>query len=96
MGHQPKIEIYGKEYCGYCTAARILLKKKGLNYEDIAVSTDEAALAAMQKRSGSASVPQIFINDQSIGGFDELYELEESGDLDKLINSHVGTTDNQK
>ncbi len=96
MGDQPKIEIYGTEYCGYCTAARILLKKKGLNYEDIAVSTDGAALAAMQERSGSTSVPQIFINDQSIGGFDELYELEENGDLDKLVNSHVGTIDNQK
>ena len=96
MGDQPKIELYSTEYCGYCTAARILLKKKGLNFEDIAVSADEAALATMQERSGSSSVPQIFINDQSIGGFDELYELEENGDLDKLINSHVGTTDNQK
>ena len=96
MGDQPKIEIYGTEYCGYCTAARMLLKKKGLNYEDILVSTDAKALAEMRDRSGNSSVPQIFINDQAIGGFDELYELEESGGLDKLIGTQVDLTDNQK
>jgi len=96
MGDQPRIEVYGTAYCGYCTAARMLLKKKGVQFEDIAVSTDAAALAKMRERSGNTSVPQIFINDQSIGGFDELYELEESGDLDKLLNHSVGTTDAQK
>ena len=93
MGDQPKIEIYGTENCGYCTAARMLLKKKGLNYEDIAVSTVEGALTTMRERCGSTSVPQIFINDQAVGGFNELYDLEESGDLDKLLNTHVGTSD---
>ena len=96
MGNQPKIEIYGTEYCGYCTAARMLLKKKGLDYEDILVSTNAEALAEMQERSGCKSVPQVFINDQAIGGFDELYELEESGDLDKLLGTQVNLTDNQK
>ncbi len=96
MGNQPKIEIYGTEYCGYCTAARMLLKKKGLDYEDILVSTNAEALAEMQERSGGKSVPQVFINDQPIGGFDELYELEESGDLDKLLGTQVNLTNNQK
>ena len=96
MGNQPKIEIYGTEYCGYCTAARRLLTKKGLDYEDILVSTNAEALAEMQERSGGTSVPQVFINHQAIGGFDELYELEESGDLDKLLGTPVNLTDNQK
>ena len=96
MGNQPKIEIYGTEYCGYCTAARMLLKKKGLDYEDILVSTNAEALAEMQERGGGKSVPQVFINDQAIGGFDELYELEESGDLDKLLATQVNLTDIQK
>lgn len=85
MGDNPKIEIYGTEYCGYCSAARMLLKKKGLDYEDILISKDAAARERMLERSGRQSVPQIFINDQPIGGFDELYALEQSGDLDQLL-----------
>ena len=65
----------------------MLLKKKGLNYEDILISKDEKALATMMERSGRRSVPQIFINDQSIGGFDELYALEQSGGLDQLLGT---------
>lgn len=87
MGDKPKIEIYGTEYCGYCTAARMLLKKKGLDYEDILISKDAAALEHMLERCGHQSVPQIFINDQPIGGFDELYTLEQSGDLDQLLGA---------
>ena len=48
----------------------------------------------MQRRSGASSVPQIIINDQPIGGFDELYELEESGDLDKLLGARADVTGN--
>ena len=86
MGDKPRIEIYGTEYCGYCTAARLLLKKKGLDYEDILISKDTAALRHMFERCGHQSVPQIFINDQPIGGFDELYALEQNGDLDQLLD----------
>ena len=87
MAGDAKIKIYGDAYCGYCTAARLLLKKKGLDYEDVPVSNDEQAFAEMREKSGSTSVPQIFINEKSIGGFDELYELEESGELNKLIST---------
>ena len=85
MPDKPKIEIYGSEYCGYCTAARLLLSKKGIEYDDILISKDEKALATMMERGLGRSVPQIFINDQPIGGFDELYALEQSGDLDQLL-----------
>ena len=87
MEKQAKIEIYGSRFCAYCTAARMLFKKKGLNFTDIPIVDDEDARAEMQQRSGASSVPQIFINDQPIGGFDELYELEESGGLDKLLGA---------
>jgi glutaredoxin 3 len=80
-----KIEIYGSEYCGYCTAARLLLEKKGIEYDDILISKDEKTLAAIMERGIGRSVPQIFINGQPIGGFDELYALEQSGDLDQLL-----------
>jgi glutaredoxin 3 len=95
MGKQPKIEIYGTQQCGYCTAARLLLKKRGLHFEDIPVSTSAQAMAEMQERSGGTTVPQVFINGQAIGGFEELYELEQSGDLDKLLGTHVVVTDDQ-
>lgn len=85
MGTKPKIEVYGSPICSYCSAAKIILEKKGLDYNDVVVSTDPAALAEMQRRSGHDSVPQIFINDRPIGGFDELYELEQNGQLDTLL-----------
>lgn len=96
MSDDAKIEIYGTQHCGYCTAARILLKKKGLNYEDIQVSGNDQAFAEMRDRSGSTSVPQIFINGEAVGGFDELYELEESGDLNKLLGTHDNVSGDEK
>jgi len=64
----------------------MLLKKKGVEVEEILVSDDPDSLREMQQKSGRRSVPQIFINDNAIGGFDELYQLEQSGDLDQLIS----------
>jgi glutaredoxin 3 len=63
----------------------MLLTKKGLRYVDILVSQDPAAREKMIALSGNHQVPQILINDKLIGGFDELYLLEESGDLDELL-----------
>ncbi len=85
MNAIPNITIYGSEACPYCTAARMLLKKKGLTYDDILVSRDAGKREEMIARSGNQSVPQIFIGDQSIGGFDELYALERNGELDRLL-----------
>jgi len=84
MAGAPKIEIWGTEFCGYCSAARMLLKKKGLEYEDVSVSRDAELRREMEQRSGRRSVPQIFIDGQPIGGFDELYALDQSGELDRL------------
>jgi len=86
MNTTPNITIYGSETCSYCTAARMLLKKKGLTYDDILVSRDAEKREEMIARSGNQSVPQIFIGDQSIGGFDELYALEHNGELDRLLD----------
>ena len=85
MNATPNITIYGSETCPYCTAARMLLKKRGLPYDDILVSRDAGKREEMIARSGNQSVPQIFIGDQSIGGFDELYALERNGELDRLL-----------
>ena len=83
--HDPRIIIYGTEFCSYCAAARMLLKKKGLDYQDILVSQDDDKRQEMERLSGRQTVPQIFINDESIGGFDELYSLDQDGRLDELL-----------
>lgn len=78
------IDIYGTDSCAYCSAARMLLKKKGLTYNDIKVARDPEARREMERKSGRRSVPQIFIDGEPIGGFDELCALDESGVLDRL------------
>lgn len=84
---EPRIVIYGTETCSYCSAARMLLKKKGLDYEDILVSRDADKRAEMERLSGGHTVPQIFINGRPVGGFDELYALEKSGELDEILEA---------
>lgn len=83
--HKATIRLYGTEHCSFCTAARMLLKKKGVDYDDILVSRDVEVREEMERLSGRRTVPQIFIDDQSIGGFEELYALEKSGELDSLL-----------
>ena len=85
MSTKSKVMMYGSEYCSYCMAARILLKKKGIEYDEVLISDDPTLRAEMIQRSKRTSVPQIFISDQAIGGFDELYDLEESGELDRML-----------
>jgi len=79
------VTLYGNDSCAYCGAARMLLTKKGARFVDILVNNDSDKLAEMQTRSGRASVPQIFIGGTYVGGFDELYELDMNGELDKLL-----------
>ncbi len=82
----PKIEIYTKDYCPYCTAAKELLKSKGVTYEEKDVIENLNFLDEMLARSeGRKTVPQIFINDKLIGGFDDLSALNKSGKLDTLL-----------
>ena len=80
-----KIEIYSTAICPYCVAAKNLLKSKGLSYEEIRVDTDPAARIRMLERShGQRTVPQIFIDDTHVGGYDELAAASHSGKLAQL------------
>lgn len=81
-----KVTVYGNNTCPYCGAVRMLLTKKGIDFDDVAVNADAAKSAEMQALSGKSSVPQVFIDDDLIGGFDELYELDKSGKLDELLS----------
>ena len=79
------VTIYGNRTCPYCGAARMLLKKKGVAFDDVLVDAGSDKQAEMRERSGRSSVPQIFVGDRHVGGFDELYELDRSGKLDELL-----------
>jgi GrxC family glutaredoxin len=76
------IEIYSTQQCPYCVRARALLNAKGLDYEEIDVSVDQQIMHHMMERSGKRTVPQIFIDGESVGGFEQLSMLDSSGELD--------------
>lgn len=87
----PKVEIYTWRSCPFCIRAKQLLKSKGVDFIEYSIDGDEAARSQMQKRAnGRRSVPQIFINDQHIGGCDDLYELDDRGTLDSMLASAQG------
>ncbi len=89
MGNPP-VTIYLTETCSYCGAARMLLTKKGVRYEERVVSRDPGLRDEMVERTGRTSVPQIFVGETHVGGFDELYSLDTSGELDKLLAAGNG------
>ena len=80
-----KIEIYSKEWCPYCTKAKALLRSKQLEYEEIDVTSDAASELIMVERSQRRTVPQIFIDELSVGGYDDLAQLNATGELDRLL-----------
>lgn len=87
MNHPP-IKMFSGSFCGYCMAAERLLKSKGLAYEVIKVDEDPSNREMMLQMSGGArTVPQIFIGDVHVGGFDDLSELNASGELDQLLSA---------
>lgn len=77
--------MYTTASCPYCLNAKKLLDSKGLEYSEIAIDADAIKRDEMIKLSGRRTVPQIFINDKPIGGFDALSALNSSGELDVLI-----------
>jgi glutaredoxin 3 len=81
-----KVEIYTTSYCPFCVRAKALLKSKGVPFDEIDVSADDALRARMVEMSGGRrTVPEIFINGKIVGGFEELRALNESGELDSLL-----------
>jgi GrxC family glutaredoxin len=75
------IQIYSTQQCPYCVRAKALLQAKTLPYEEVDVTTDMVLLQEMMQRSGNRSVPQIFIDGESVGGFQELSQMNASGNL---------------
>lgn len=84
-GYKPRVVVYSTETCPYCAAARMLLTRKGVDFEEIPVANDPEKRAEMERLSGGRTVPQILINDEPIGGFDEILELDKVGRLDEIL-----------
>ncbi len=80
-----KIEIYSKDWCPYCAKAKSLLQSKQLDYAEIDITTDQAREQEMIERSSRRTVPQVFIDGESIGGYDDLANLNASGELDQRL-----------
>lgn len=82
----PEAVIYTRQFCGYCSAAKRLLDKKGVRYvEHDATGRPEVRAEMTEKSNGGLTFPQIFIGGVHVGGCDDLYELEAAGQLDRLL-----------
>jgi glutaredoxin 3 len=84
------ILIYTTPVCAYCMAAKALFKEKGVSWREVDITRDAGARETMMARTGRRTVPQIFINDQHIGGFDDLAALDKAGGLDPLLAQSPG------
>lgn len=80
-----KIIIYSTDYCPYCKAAKNLFTSKGVAFEEVNVEGDTEKRAWLVEATGQRTVPQIFINDKSYGGFSDIQELDNQGKLDELL-----------
>jgi glutaredoxin 3 len=83
------ITIYTKPTCPYCIAAKALLRSKGAIFNEISIEGDRAAATTLSQRSGRRTVPQIYIDDYHVGGFDDLKSLDDAGRLDSLLGHGV-------
>jgi glutaredoxin 3 len=81
----PKVTMYCTPWCPYCVRARMLLKQKGVDFDEMRIDTDPSLRREMESRANATSVPQIFIDQEHVGGCDELYALERDGKLDPLL-----------
>ena len=80
-----KVIIYTRDWCGFCDAAKSLLSEKGVKFEEIDLGENPEKLKEMNEKSNRRTVPQIFIDGKSVGGFDDINALNQDGELDKLL-----------
>ncbi len=81
----PHIIVYSTRICPYCVHAKALLERKGVSYEEVNIELNPSRMREMLERSQRRTVPQIFIDEYHVGGYDDLAELDASGELDRLL-----------
>jgi len=79
------VTMYSTQFCPYCIRARQLLESKQVEFTDIAVDAEPQLRSEMMQRSGRRTVPQIWVGDTHVGGFDDLWRLEQQGQLDPML-----------
>jgi len=81
-----KVKIYTTPYCPYCIRAKLLLKNKKINFDEIDLSENPNKFEEMlSKSNGARTVPQIFVNGEHIGDCDHIHDLDQKGELDKIL-----------
>lgn len=83
----PKVVMYSTSYCGYCVAAKGLLSRRAIPFEEIDVTDDPEKRTWLRQVTGRRTVPQIFIGDEPIGGYTDLLALDRSGELDRKLKA---------
>lgn len=81
----PKVEIYTTPWCPYCHAAKSLLEEKGVAYNEVDAGDPQVRAAMMARANGRRTVPQIFIGETHVGGYDDMAALDRRGQLDPLL-----------
>jgi glutaredoxin 3 len=87
-----EVKVYTTSFCGWCIRAKMILKKRGIAFEEIDVSNDPEKRAWLVKTTGRRTVPQIFIGGEPIGGSDELAEMDRAGELVRRVNGSAPAT----
>ncbi len=82
---QRNVRLYSTLICPYCIRAKLLLRERGIPYDEVDVTGDSEKRAWLAQETGRRTVPQIFVDDESIGGFDELRSLDRSGELSRKL-----------
>ncbi len=85
MSTHPAVVMYSTRFCPYCMRARFLLDSKNVAYQDIGVDSRPELRREMMEKSGRRTVPQIWIGERHIGGYDDLARIEQTGKLDELL-----------
>ncbi len=85
MAMSVPVIMYSTRFCPYCMRARFLLDSKNVDYRDIAVDARPQLRREMMEKSGRRTVPQIWIGERHVGGYDDLARLEQAGELDELL-----------
>jgi glutaredoxin 3 len=86
-GQANKVMMYSTRYCPFCVMARRLLDRKGVSYEELRVDARPELREEMRRRSGRHTVPQIFVGERHVGGYEDLCALDCAGRLDPLLQA---------
>lgn len=86
----PRITLYTSAVCAYCHAAKNFLASKGLEWTEVRIDTDPGERERMVARAGRTSVPQIFIGDRHVGGYDDMMAMHRAGQLEPLLEGKDG------